>query len=419
MSGKQLNSTRKELFITLEYLLENCYDKGHTSKTIELTKYAKERYNVMLDRRRANCILEFLAECSGDFPNTFLFSVEKIPNKSRYYIERALFKKDETKKIAEAIFKDSTLSKGYSTKLLQIFLYKSCNKNDADKIIAKLNKKEQLVRRSSNKIAKFNLGYEMIRDEQLRFTFKTNTLVKMDACSSSLVYMYLRNLRHKELEDERYCSGFVYDIYPQGEDIDICVFLPDIDGAVILNIENIDVKKGSLLESQWRDVDYEIISDKYDNIDEMVNAYYKGEAGAQYDISFKFCVGLKDNINEKLLEKRKKDFEHFFSKEMIYELKERDVTIEDDPNKEPRHLVAVDLYSSIRCSFSSFKKWYWDYGLYDNLVVLSPASFNNLLLSVYVNRFKKRLEKYGKDPREEWLEKTKKIKENINKDGGN
>ena len=40
MSKSQVDNTRKELFITLEYLVRNCHNSKHTSKTIELTEYA-------------------------------------------------------------------------------------------------------------------------------------------------------------------------------------------------------------------------------------------------------------------------------------------------------------------------------------------------------------------------------------------
>lgn len=39
-NGKQVNATRLELFIALQYLLEKCPDKEHTSKTIDLQEYA-------------------------------------------------------------------------------------------------------------------------------------------------------------------------------------------------------------------------------------------------------------------------------------------------------------------------------------------------------------------------------------------
>ena len=361
------------------------------------------------------------------------FKVIKVENKPRYYVEYSLFDKDATKKIAEAIFKDGSLSETYANKLVDLFLLKTVTPEEATTIKNHLNRKSNLVIRQSEINAKHTLSYEMIRDEQLRFTFKTNTMVNMDACSSNAVWNYLYSLRQERLEDDRYCGGIVYDVYPQGSDIDICVFLPDIDGAVIINIDNIIVKKGSKLEPQWTEVDYEIISNKYESIDDMVNSYYKGQAGIQYDISFKYCVGSKDNINERLIERRKKEYERFFSCLMEYHFEERDV-IQNGLNGEERHLTAVDLYSSVRCSFSAFKKWYWEYGLYENLVVLSPKIFNNRLLSLITKRFQKRLEKYGEtqEEREARMREAREQREarfrarrrerednNNNNDGGN
>ena len=432
MAGKQVDATRQELFITIQYLLDECYDANHTSKTERLSEYADEKYGVNLDRRRANAILDFLVDCPRNFPGILPFTVYKVENKPRYYIQRTLFQKDEAKKISEAIFKDPTLSKGLATKLLDTFVFRVCSDEDARKIINNLNKKEQLVKRQSDRIAKHAISYEWLKEEQLRFTFKPSKPVNAAACSSRGVWSYLHILHRKKIEDEQYCGGIVYDVYPQGDDIDICIYLPDINGAVILNIEDIIVKKGSRFESQWSDVTYYIDSANYKNIDEMVEAYYSGISGELYDISFKFCVGSKDKINERLIEERKKAYEKFFSKPMEYELKEREVVIDNGPDKEPEHMIAIDLHSSIRCNYLSFKKWYWDYRLYDNLVILSPASFNNRLLSALTKRFQKRLEKYGRDPHEEWLEMKRaeveaararraaqRQEENNNNDGGN
>ena len=401
MAGKQVDATRQELFITIRYLLDECYDAEHTSKTERLSEYANERFGVNLDRRRANDILDFLVDCPNNYPGTLPFTIIKVPNKPRYYIQRTLFEKDETKKIAEAIFKDSTLSRNLALKLVDTFLSRVCNQDEAQKIITKLNKKEPLVKRQSERNAKHTISYEMLRDEQLRFTFKPIEMVKRDACSNRGVWSFLYNLRKQQLEDEQYCGGIVYDIYPQGNDVDICIYLPDIHGAVILNINNIKVKPGSRFEQQWNGVIYDIDSADYENIDEMIKAYYKGECGIQYDISFKFNVGRKDNIRTSLIEKRKKEYEDYFSKPMEYELVEREVDYGD------KKIIAIDLHSSIRCSFLSFKKWYWDYRLFESLVILSPASFNNRLIGVYARRFQERLEKYGKDPHEEWLEQNK------------
>ena len=110
MAGKQVDATRQELFITLKYLLDNCYDKEHTSKTVDLMNYAKEHYSVLLDRRRVNGILEFLAELPLTFPGILPFTIKKIDRKPRYFIEKAYFNKHNAKKISQAIFKDSSWS---------------------------------------------------------------------------------------------------------------------------------------------------------------------------------------------------------------------------------------------------------------------------------------------------------------------
>ena len=58
----------------------------------------------------------------------------------------------------------------------------------------------------------------------------------------------------------------------------------------------------------------------------------------------------------------------------------------------------VDLHSSVTTSFSAFRKWYWDYNMFEHLVVVEPNTLNNRLLEMYIERFKIRLEKYGETP---------------------
>ena len=400
MSKSQVDSTRKELFITLEYLVRNCHDSKHTSKTIELTEYASKEHNVNLDRRRANDILEFLVYASDEYSFLMPFKVIKVENKPRYYVEYSLFDKDSTKKIAEAIFKDGSLSKGFANKLVDLFLLKTATPEDAKTIKTNLDKKEKFIIRQSETNAKHMLSFEMLRDEQLRFTFKPRGYVDLEKCSSNHVFTFFRNLSRQPHEDDRFCGGIVYEVITKDNKTDIVIYLPDIMGTVILNQEDIVVKPHSRFNEQINAPSFKIESDKYEDIDKMIESYYNGNAGIAYQIEFKFNVGKIGRINEELISERKRDFEQYFKVPFEYTLQERDVIFEGGDGEEPRHVTAIDLHSSVISNFSSFKNWYWRYGLFENLVVLSPKYFNNRLLGVYIERFKNRLEKYGETQEE-------------------
>ena len=166
----------------------------------------------------------------------------------------------------------------------------------------------------------------------------------------------------------------------------------------------------------------------------MIDSYYKGQTGVQYKIEFKYVVGTEGDIDEKTVDKLKKDYEEYFGTPMACELINREETDENE-NGEQITIVYVDAHGSVKCNFTSFRKWYWEHGWFKHLVVVSPSSFNNRLLSPYIERFRKRVDKYGRKPltQEEIAERRRRMEEwrarraqreahtnnNNNPDGGN
>ena len=417
MSGKQVDSTRQEIFVTLEYLLENCYDIEHTSKTIELTEYASRKYNINLDRRRANDILEFLAGCSENYPEVLPFTVMKVKGKPRYYIERTLFSKNTTynkgiiDKIVGAIYRDKALSASRSNKIADIFLNTTCNTKDKDKITNRYNKKKKYYSHVNEELSdKFIMMDELIEDGA-RFRFKTKKSVSLEACSNLRVYQCLK-LRPAEADGHVLTSdGFIYAIpysFYNGEDV--CLYFPYLNGAAIVNINNIIIQRNSVYSSGDRNYDFELSDSPYQNIDEFVDKYLNGEAHP-IEIKFKYVVGFKDDVDEYVIGKIKKAYLDFFRKDMEYTLEEREHVEEARiPGEEPRRITYIDLHSSVLTSFSAFRKWYWDYGMFEHLVVVEPNILNNRLLEAYIERFKIRIEKYG-ETREQKEERIRAMRE--------
>ena len=399
MAGKQLDATRQEIFITLEYLTENCYDANHTSKTVELTKFAQDKYGVLLDRRRANGILEFLSSLQNTFPGILPITIKKVEGKPRYYIEKTLFTRSEIKKIAKAVFKDENQSTELARLKVKMFLDKVCNNNDKDKIFNELIKKERHIIRSTRRTAAMHEEMEELIENRFRFYFKPKHSVRRDACSNSEVYKKVNGLLTEENNNNRRRNYIDAIGYSQTKGDDVCLFLPDLNGAVIIDINNISIQDGSIAPSRRSDADFEIRNSRYHDIDEMIDLYYEGGTGLQFDIHFKYVVGTSDDIDNAIIEKMKTDYKQYFGRQLEYTLEEREETRVDN-NGEQETDTFVDLHGSIRCNYSSFKKWYWEHGWFEHLVIVDPKILNNRLLDGYIARFQRRVEKYGESQEE-------------------
>ena len=79
---------------------------------------------------------------------------------------------------------------------------------------------------------------------------------------------------------------------------------------------------------------------------------------------------------------------------MQYELVDREVEVKHlDGTIELRNVQ--DAYVNVECCFNAFKKWYWESGAFENVVVIEPSNWNDRLLEEITEKFAKRLTKYG------------------------
>ena len=440
MAGKQVDATRQELFITLKYLLDNCYDEKHTSKTVDLMNYAKEHYSVLLDRRRVNGILEFLAELPQTFPGILPFAVKKVDKKPRYYIEKAYFNKHNAKKISQAIFKDSSLSAEDSKKLVNIFLDKVCNPNEKEKLLNDFNKKERLATRPNQSTAERFAKMDEFIESQASFFFRPKTMIMPEACSKSTVALTLNKLVSNADKNINKDMQFIEAMgYTFTKDTDVCLYIPDLEGAVIIDINNILIKPFSRPSYGRRGESFELSNSKYTSIDQMIDLYYEGGTGFQYDIHFKYVVGFKDKEDKKLIDKIKADYKKWFKRDLEYTLEDREYAYSSILDGQEKRVTYVDLHGRVRCNLSSFMTWYWEHGWFEHMVIIEPKELNNRILEPYILRFTRRLEKYGETPeekqeriraarerREELARRTRERRErlaarndNSNSDGGN
>ena len=401
MAGKQVDATRQELFITLKYLLDNCYDAEHTSKTIDLTEYAQNNYQVLLDRRRANSILEFLADLPNTFPGILPFAIKKVEGRPRYFIEKAYFNKHNAKKISQAIFKDSSLSAEDSKRLVDIFLNKVCNPQEKEKLLNEFSKKERLATRPNQSTAEKFAKMDELIEKQASFYFRPRSKVELEACSNIATYSALNVLVAKAEKKINIDMQFIEAMgYTFTKDSDVCLFIPDLEGAVIIDINDILIKPFSTPYYGRRGESFELRHSKYSSIDEMIDLYYEGGTGIQYDIHFKYVVGLKGKEDKKLIEKLKTDYRKWFKRDLEYTLEERDYAYISKLDGQQKHAINVDLHGKVKCNYSSFMKWYWGHGWFEHMVIVEPKELNNRILEPYIARFTRRLEKYGETPEE-------------------
>ena len=63
--------------------------------------------------------------------------------------------------------------------------------------------------------------------------------------------------------------------------------------------------------------------------------------------------------------------------------------------EEKREIIVQDAYSSVNTNLRAFRKWYMDNGLFEYMVILSPAYLNERLVFNLMTRFARRLNRYG------------------------
>ena len=391
-NGKQSQSTREELFIAIQYLLDECPNKSHASKTIRLTTYAEEKFGVFLDRRRANAILEDLVRLTNEYPNVLPYKIVKIENKPRYYLKRTLFEEKDIKAISNALITDSNLSKSASKKLTSLFLDKVCNKEDKQKLEEKLDEKQKHKKYAPPEKSRLISYFETLRDFRLRFSFKFKKSPKILSVSCERPIRVVINSLDRRANPNAYIGGIIYDTFFDDNENQVCVYLQDYRVAVITDVSNIEFQEDFEPVEQINEPTFELERCKYPTIDEWIDAYYRGQTGFKMRIKFKFWIGKLEDLKPK--------YESFFKTRMEYELQDREARYINWRGEEVV-VPTQDVVTSVICNFKSFEKWYWESRGFDSVVVLEPAFFNNRLLEERVARFQRRLEKYGAQPIEE------------------
>lgn len=383
-NDKQNQSTRIEFLVAINYLLDECFDKEHCSKTIRLTEYAQEKFGLFIDRRRVNPILSQLYELSHSEKNAKSIKLPFVINKigCRYYIEKRIMREKDLLYIVTSIKKDETISDKETDRIINKILDVCCTKSQKATIQTKAKQYITPSKKLSNKVVE---TYEYLRDciSQkliLHYRFVDYTDIH---CSANHIVMYREGLT-KALQNNDILLSRVYAIAPHiNKKSDIVILHMEWKNhriAISTKIENIIIVENAT--ESWATKE-NLSIDGYDSIDDWFDELYKGKSGFVHNIKFKFWF--------KYYEEVKKAYCEFFKMEdMPYEVIDRQVKLHNE-----EEATTQDYVCSIECNYRSFRKWYFDNNLFNYLVVLEPAYLNDDLLGDLVERFAKRLTKYG------------------------
>ena len=329
---------------------------------------------------------------TNKYPNVLPYKIIQIEDKPRYYIEKNMFGKRDIEMIAKATYKDVNMSNSIGYGLVKKIIEKLCNQDDKAKMKEKvfeqrvIKRTKHISRRSMDKL----IAFEELRDNGKRFHFYLTKRAYHSNCSNRDVE---RAIRNKSNSNDKTMAGIVYEINIADNKYDVCVYLPDYQGALITNLEYIELDTSFEPVEQLEATEFYLRGSKITKIDEWLDAYYKGGTGRQDEITFKFYAGE----NNKIIEEYSSSFMSSFGVPMEYELVDRQVEIENyDGSKEIQ--IVKDAVVKVKCNYKAFKRWYWEASrAYQNVVVIEPKIYNNMLIGSLTRRFQRRLEIYGVD----------------------
>ena len=422
-NGKQSRATRLEMFIALNYLLDNCPNEKQTSKTIELQAYAHEHFNEFVDRRKANDIFDDLVEFTHDYPGVIPYTVVRVDNKPRYYVKKNLFSDAEIKRIAYAVKDYGGLTEKASDQLIGSFLDKATDQEKKKKVLDILHKNPSMVKRHITE-AQMGMIDKLIwlRDNKARFYFKLNRRPDLDDVVLPTPLRLPPVMAERDRKKNKpiypgYYAGYVYEVTQTAKSTKVCIYMPDYKNAVITNANNVVLNDQYSPFPPIEEPVFELRGPR--TIDEWYTSYFKGQAGhRKTTVTFKFCAGL----NLEAIPEMKAKFEAFFKEnEMKYTLQERQIKRTYLDGRED-FISVQDAVVQVECCYGAFEKWYWESRAFEKVVVLEPADWNDRLLSRIIERFARRLTKYGTRfdyelgmrPKPEFEQLLKEREENLN-----
>ena len=388
----QPNSTQRlEFLIVVDYLKKYAYDKDHATTQKEIVDYALNEYGECIRRDRVGQILIHMEQLSKTNPELLPFTLETVNlNKIKnYYVPQRMFNNDEIVKIISALYCDRKLSNKDVEALSKKFLDITANDYQQSQLLKRISKRGKTRERISDRdLTKQDLFLEAI-DKQYHIYFRLKKPFG-GADYSSRIDM---NMRRQLANKEELISGYPAMTYLVDNELRPVIYMDRYQIALITTFDNIIIDRYYDI-SDWNNqpINMNLIGN-YQSIDEWLEDHYKGKDGHQN----RYVCKVTTN-NEQFFNKFKKEYRDYWHEELKYEIKERIVPIKR-VNSEGKEYIdeitAYDAHFVIESNYSSFKHWYGKLGNYDEVVIIEPKELNDMFLAEKIDRYAKRLTKYG------------------------
>lgn len=384
------SDAREELLIVMDYLSNHAYDSKHATTQADIRQYALDKYGKDIRRDRIGDILIHLEQLSQDSSYKLPFTLEVKPlNKTKkYYISKGFLSEEDGVKILTALRKDSGLSPIETALVIERVLQSLFPDEIQNRMVAKAKHRGKAVQKQSEEnyvlIDRFNRA--VYSHDIMKFKVKNHNKVTYSFSDD-----FYDDVVKMETETQ---YGEAYEIRETPDSTHLVIYMGKFKGVIVTNINNlIEVSFNENFSRKKNDY-YPFESNRYNDIKDFLDKHYSGQDGIQREFV------LKVTINERSFnfEQFKKSFKEHFKTNLVYEEKERIVPFKyyDKDGKEVvENLVAKDAIFKVKCNLDSFYKWYIEKGNFDQVVILSPASYNDRFLSKRIERYCRRLTKYG------------------------
>lgn len=396
---------RKEFLIVLDYLLTKAYDAEHATNQQDIIQYAENQYKVFMRRDRIPQILIHLQQLTEKYPNKFPFRLKTVSTKgnkggddgtrTRYYIDQRGYDDSEILSIISAIKKDKTISDQKTDELIDKFLNLSATPNKKNLLKNRVyNKKSATggsVKLPKNAIDQLD-KIQYICDNRLRVLFWLKDKNHFDADH------YNGELEDKIHSNELLYGYFYRTIAKEKDKYDVAIYFDSYNTAIVTPYDNITIQSAMNIGNNMQE--YNLFPGRFTNIDEWLEAHYTGKDG--FVRTFVFKITYRDDEGKEyqpeVFKRIKDSFKKHWKQDMQFEVKPRvvDMSYRDENNERvEKHITVQDAYVTIESNVESFRKWYMNYDIFPNVVIVSPGKYNEFWLGELTRRLVRRLTKYG------------------------
>ena len=252
----------------------------------------------------------------------------------------------------------------------------------------KLGKKQRKISKYSDRGMSYLDTLEDLADKEERvwFTIRDYDDADFDCQHYPMV---------RELRKQKEHHGYIYSVLEVNNRFVAVIYLSDYKHAMITSITNIVITDHLYLKDISDTIDYSLDNNKYSSIDDWVEKHYSGQDGRIIRFEFKFTL---DYTHEKDIQYISSSFQKHWKKRMEYQIVEREaesVHLNDNGEFETIKVNVKDAHVVVESTLPSFRHWYMDYNVFSNVVIISPARMNDMLLGPLMNRLVRRISKYG------------------------